>query len=135
MARLSSILRLSNRRLTKSQKKEVSKTANKYRIYFAGVAVAIYTVYLFATGTSAWDPINSASEHGRRLSSGACPAWVEGQGGGHVTGYIIMTLYLFLGLAIVCDDFFTPALEKISEVLVLSPDVAGATFLAAGSLY
>jgi K+-dependent Na+/Ca+ exchanger-like protein len=133
MARLSSILRLSNRRLTKSQKKEVSKTANKYRIYFAGVAVAIYTVYLFATGTSAWDPINSVSEHGRRLSSGACPAWVEGQGGGHVTGYIIMTLYLFLGLAIVCDDFFTPALEKISEVLVLSPDVAGATFLAAGS--
>ena len=134
MARLSNVLRLSNRRLTKSQKRQVSKSANKYRLYFAGSCLALYTIYLFATGTSAWDPINTQSPHGRRLSGGgACPEWIAGQGGGHVAMYVIVTLYLFLGLAICCDDFFTPALEKISEVLVLSPDVAGATFLAAGS--
>ena len=40
---------------------------------------------------------------------------------------------MFLGIAIVCDDFFVPALEKICEVLRLSDDVAGATFMAAGS--
>ena len=42
-------------------------------------------------------------------------------------------LKLVLGLAVVCDDFFVPALEVISEKLKLSEDVAGATFMAAGS--
>jgi K+-dependent Na+/Ca+ exchanger-like protein len=49
-----------------------------------------------------------------------------------VTLYAIGILYTFLGLAILCDDFFTESLEVISEKLSLSPDVAGATFLAAG---
>ena len=31
------------------------------------------------------------------------------------------------------DEFFVPSLEILSDVLHLSPDVAGATFLAAGS--
>lgn len=33
----------------------------------------------------------------------------------------------------VCDDFFVPSLEVIVEKLKLSEDVAGATFMAAGS--
>ena len=76
MARLSNVLRLSNRRLTKAQKKQVSKSANKYRIYFAGACFAIYTIYLFGTGTSAWDPINTVSPRGRKLSGGECPEWL-----------------------------------------------------------
>lgn len=40
---------------------------------------------------------------------------------------------MFYALAIVCDDFFVPALEKICERLHLNEDVAGATFMAAGS--
>ena len=40
---------------------------------------------------------------------------------------------MFLGIAIVCDDFFVASLEKICEVLRLFDDVAGATFMAAGS--
>ena len=32
-----------------------------------------------------------------------------------------------------CDDYFVPSLEKISDGLKLSADVAGATFMAAGS--
>lgn len=132
MARLSNFLRLSQRRLSKSQKRQVSKHANKLRLGFAGVCLALYSVYMFASGGSMWEPVVQP-HHGRRLSGGACPAWIAGQGGGHVAAYMIATIYLFLGLAIVCDDFFTPSLEKISEILVLSPDVAGATFLAAGS--
>lgn len=51
-----------------------------------------------------------------------------------VTLYIIGILYTFLALAIVCDEFFVPALEEISgpHRLNLSMDVAGATLMAAG---
>uniref|UniRef100_A0A665VA00 Solute carrier family 24 member 3 n=1 Tax=Echeneis naucrates TaxID=173247 RepID=A0A665VA00_ECHNA len=40
---------------------------------------------------------------------------------------------MFCALALVCDDYFVPSLEKICERLNLSEDVAGATFMAAGS--
>uniref|UniRef100_A0A8C5FUH9 Solute carrier family 24 member 4b n=1 Tax=Gadus morhua TaxID=8049 RepID=A0A8C5FUH9_GADMO len=40
---------------------------------------------------------------------------------------------MFLALAIICDDYFVTSLEKICEKLDLSEDVAGATFMAAGS--
>ena len=47
----------------------------------------------------------------------------------------IVTLFLYFStaIAIICDDFFVPSLEAISEKLDLSEDVAGATFMAAGS--
>lgn len=44
----------------------------------------------------------------------------------HISG----VCYMFVALAIVCDDFFVPALERISVALNLSDDVAGATFMA-----
>jgi len=40
--------------------------------------------------------------------------------------------YMFLALAIVCDEFFMPSLDVLSERLSIPPDVAGATFMAAG---
>ena len=39
---------------------------------------------------------------------------------------------MFLALAIICDEFFVPALHVISSILKISDDVAGATFMAAG---
>ena len=47
--------------------------------------------------------------------------------------HLALTLYTFLGLAIVCDEYFCESLEQISSALQLSDDVAGATFMAAGS--
>ncbi|XP_012536231.1 probable sodium/potassium/calcium exchanger CG1090 [Monomorium pharaonis] len=47
--------------------------------------------------------------------------------------HILAAVYTFLGLAIVCDDYFVSSLDRICEELRLSPDVAGATFMAAGS--
>ncbi|KAK6300559.1 hypothetical protein J4Q44_G00286570 [Coregonus suidteri] len=44
-----------------------------------------------------------------------------------------LAMYMFIALALVCDDYFVPSLEKICERLHLSEDVAGATFMAAGS--
>lgn len=47
--------------------------------------------------------------------------------------HLLVSLYMFAALAIVCDDYFVPALERLSEALELTEDVAGATFMAAGS--
>uniref|UniRef100_A0A2P2IBR4 Sodium/potassium/calcium exchanger 3 n=1 Tax=Hirondellea gigas TaxID=1518452 RepID=A0A2P2IBR4_9CRUS len=47
--------------------------------------------------------------------------------------WILGVVYMFFGLAIVCDDYFVDSLERISIALDLSDDVAGATFMAAGS--
>ncbi|XP_015907106.1 sodium/potassium/calcium exchanger Nckx30C-like isoform X2 [Parasteatoda tepidariorum] len=41
-------------------------------------------------------------------------------------------VYMFVALAIVCDEFFVPALDVITVKLDISEDVAGATFMAAG---
>jgi sodium/potassium/calcium exchanger 2 len=48
--------------------------------------------------------------------------------------YIAGVLYMFVALAIVCDEFFVPALEEIAneDHMNLSMDVAGATLMAAG---
>ncbi|XP_069788454.1 sodium/potassium/calcium exchanger 3 isoform X2 [Narcine bancroftii] len=52
---------------------------------------------------------------------------------GAITLHLFCTMYMFYALAIVCDDYFVPSLDKICERLHLSEDVAGATFMAAGS--
>lgn len=46
--------------------------------------------------------------------------------------HFCIMFYMFIGLAIVCDDYFCASLELICEKLHLSDDVAGATFMAAG---
>ncbi|XP_030627332.1 sodium/potassium/calcium exchanger 3 [Chanos chanos] len=52
---------------------------------------------------------------------------------GAVALHVLCAIYMFYALALVCDDYFVPSLEKICERLHLSEDVAGATFMAAGS--
>ncbi|XP_066516397.1 sodium/potassium/calcium exchanger 2-like [Hoplias malabaricus] len=51
---------------------------------------------------------------------------------GAVVLHMFGMLYMFIALAIVCDEFFVPALTVITEKLQISDDVAGATFMAAG---
>ena len=67
---------------------------------------------------------------------------------GGVIIHILVATYMFIGLAIVCDDYFVPSLTRVSDgkfinvsitfiiflfaAMNLSPDVAGATFMAAG---
>ncbi|XP_073474773.1 sodium/potassium/calcium exchanger 5 isoform X1 [Aquarana catesbeiana] len=56
----------------------------------------------------------------------------ERKDGGIVIHFLVI-LYMFLAVAIICEDYFIPSLEIISERLGLSQDVAGATFMAVGS--
>ncbi|XP_069023631.1 sodium/potassium/calcium exchanger 2-like [Embiotoca jacksoni] len=57
---------------------------------------------------------------------------VEQRREGFVVFHMFGMLYMFISLAIVCDEFFVPALTVITEKLEISDDVAGATFMAAG---
>ncbi|GFT71234.1 hypothetical protein TNCV_3002271 [Trichonephila clavipes] len=51
---------------------------------------------------------------------------------GAVVLHVFGLVYMFVALAIVCDEFFVPALDVITIKLDISEDVAGATFMAAG---
>ncbi len=57
---------------------------------------------------------------------------VEARRKGAVVLYIVGLIYMFVALAIVCDEFFVPSLDVIIDVIGCSEDVAGATFMAAG---
>uniref|UniRef100_A0A672J6M7 Sodium/potassium/calcium exchanger 1 n=1 Tax=Salarias fasciatus TaxID=181472 RepID=A0A672J6M7_SALFA len=57
---------------------------------------------------------------------------IEDRRRGWVILHIMGMMYMFVSLAIVCDEFFVPALGVITDKLAISDDVAGATFMAAG---
>lgn len=52
---------------------------------------------------------------------------------GGILVWVALMLYMFKALGTICDEYFVPALEVIVEKLDISNDVAGATFMAAGS--
>ena len=47
---------------------------------------------------------------------------------GAVGFYILGVVYMFVALAIVCDEFFVPSLDVIIEKIGCSEDVAGKVF-------
>ncbi|XP_059191962.1 sodium/potassium/calcium exchanger 1-like [Centropristis striata] len=91
--------------------------------------------------------INVASEPPQETHTPASPAGaphtrkqypkdlfsIEDRRRGWVILHIFGMMYMFIALAIVCDEFFVPALGVITDKLAISDDVAGATFMAAGS--
>ncbi|CAG0893582.1 unnamed protein product [Darwinula stevensoni] len=52
---------------------------------------------------------------------------------GGIVIHFLIAIYLFLGIAIVCDEYFVPSLDVICNELGMSTDVAGASFMAAGT--
>ncbi|XP_070210947.1 sodium/potassium/calcium exchanger 5-like isoform X2 [Littorina saxatilis] len=52
---------------------------------------------------------------------------------GFIVIHVLVALYMFMALSIVCDRYFVPALEILCELLHMETDIAGATFMAAGS--
>ena len=52
---------------------------------------------------------------------------------GAVIIHFLVAVYISWAIAIVCDKYFVPCLEVISDKMKLRSDVAGATFMAFGS--
>ncbi|XP_055629227.1 sodium/potassium/calcium exchanger 4-like [Toxorhynchites rutilus septentrionalis] len=52
---------------------------------------------------------------------------------GWIAVHVLIACYCFWLLAIVCDDYFVPAIESMCKKLQVKEDVAGATFMAAAS--
>ncbi|XP_057624524.1 sodium/potassium/calcium exchanger 1 isoform X2 [Chionomys nivalis] len=73
-----------------------------------------------------WSNLHPKAEYPPDLFS------VEDRRQGWVVLHIFGMMYVFVALAIVCDEYFVPALGVITDKLQISEDVAGATFMAAG---
>ena len=101
----------------------VRKFKSQMRLVFKSLSL-ISVVIIYACINTVDNPIDV-----RRLDGGcvepADPKWLA-------FFYTLGILWLFLALAIVADEYFVPALDIIAEEWKLSPDVAGATLLAAG---
>ncbi|CAH2034275.1 unnamed protein product, partial [Iphiclides podalirius] len=52
---------------------------------------------------------------------------------GAIVLHALISIYLFVALAVVCDKFFVPAVGRICHALNMTNDVAGATFMAAAT--
>ncbi|TRY87117.1 hypothetical protein DNTS_008179 [Danionella cerebrum] len=78
------------------------------------------------TGSIPGDAPHMKGEYPRDIFS------VEDRRRGWVILHIFGMVYMFVSLAIVCDEFFVPTLGVITDKLMISDDVAGATFMAAG---
>ncbi|KAI5641344.1 sodium/calcium exchanger protein domain-containing protein [Phthorimaea operculella] len=52
---------------------------------------------------------------------------------GAIVLHAFVSIYLFVALAVVCDKFFVPAVDRICHALNMTNDVAGATFMAAAT--
>merc|ERR1719233_325145 len=76
------------------------------------------------------DPDHSYGIFRRRLSDGCYPEAFDPET--KVIGGVVGIMYIFIALAIVCDEFFVPALEIMADKMKITPDVAGATLMAAG---
>ncbi|XP_065808856.1 sodium/potassium/calcium exchanger 5 isoform X2 [Labrus bergylta] len=113
--------------------------------YFLGFVIFLYcTVHLVSfTAKSAQEShparVRRDVENETECSASQTTEFPEGfftlqerKDGGLVI-YFMLIFYMLLAVAIVCDDYFLPSLEVISDRLGLSQDVAGATFMAAGS--
>ncbi|XP_048523804.1 sodium/potassium/calcium exchanger Nckx30C isoform X3 [Dendroctonus ponderosae] len=87
--------------------------------------------YTFFYVTSPLPPINATHRKGDPLFPEEIFTEYQLKHGAIVL-HMLGVAYMFIALAIVCDEFFVPALDVIIEKLDIQDDVAGATFMAAG---
>ena len=111
----------------------LSFLAPKFALLCAGVMLAALAMQSME-GDAAADAAVPARRKLYEYEAGVCDSFLVSQYKMVAMFLLIWGIfYMFWGLAIVCDDYFVTSLEDISEALNLSSDVAGATFMAAGS--
>ncbi|XP_034050140.1 sodium/potassium/calcium exchanger 5 [Thalassophryne amazonica] len=124
----------------------VQKRTRKYFIpYFLGFVLFLYcTVQIVSFAAKAAQGPHSARARRALENETECISppssefpegffTVQERKDGGLVLYFMLIFYMLLAISFVCDDYFLPSLEVISERLGLSQDVAGATFMAAGS--
>lgn len=117
-------------------------TITKCSIYFlAFVVLFVLKYHRSDTELQSWE----SSKHVRHLTSlsNCTPRAItqfphgmftqEQRLHGALVVNIFIALYMFVGFAIICDDYFVPSLEIMCDVFHINSDVAGATLMAAGS--
>mmetsp|Transcript_45480 Transcript_45480/g.131677 ORF Transcript_45480/g.131677 Transcript_45480/m.131677 type:complete len:611 (-) Transcript_45480:215-2047(-) len=107
------------------------RAARKYQVMLLAVVVLCIVVFYAVTLDCTGCP-EEGEAGARRMFDVEDQFTVEQRRHGAVLLHCIGLLYMFAGIAIVCDECFVPALEVITETLDITPDVAGATFMAAG---
>jgi len=113
---------------------------NKHMIRFAFRTISFIGVIAVFAFVSYMNTTNDEEEYFHRQLENAedaeksCPDLEKADTWYELVGLIFGVIYMFLGLALVCDEFFVPALEEMSgpNHLNLSMDIAGATLMAAG---
>lgn len=127
-------------------KKTFLRAGVRSAMFISGVLVFVLQSFLFSSTSSEPEDTHyfhrRLQENATEISGGvgddgvddACddlrkadPAWF-------CVIYLVGILYMFLAIAIVCDELFVPALEVMASehYMNLSMDVAGATLMAAG---
>ncbi len=117
-------------RVTKGQINTIDETNSLFdatRLLQTSSETSVWTDDEQASAATSTKNSNTEQEEDCPATEPANPSWLA-------VFYAIGMIYMFLALAIVCDEFFVPALEEISSEhhLNLSMDVAGATLMAAG---
>jgi Ca2+/Na+ antiporter len=92
-----------------------------------GGLLLLTMLYLFQAVEGGGDDESDCNEASEQKASAP---WV--QDGGFLV-LIIGVSAMFWGLAVVCEEYFVPALNVLCEELNVPDDVAGATFMAAGA--
>ncbi|XP_016772943.1 sodium/potassium/calcium exchanger 3 [Apis mellifera] len=128
-----------------------------YKIYFMIIIPTIYLIFInilsifFLNNTSASNPTDmqfrkllqiglTTIEPGKNRAENCTPPAIkefpsdgltrEQRQLGFILIHFVIAIYMFLLLAIVCDDFFVPSIKKICDKINVSEDVAGATIMA-----
>lgn len=127
-------------RLSRKARKKYGRSLVLLTCVLCGIACyKLYTAPVL--GSEPWESSSrqllNAVEVIPGFAGNKCDSSFEEAAGGALASiiYIIISVYLFLGIAVICDGAFVNSLEMICSPfgLDLSGDVAGATFMAAGS--
>ena len=131
------------RKILKTTKARLNKNVKAYML-LGGIAISIAAVAIMTSDIRGHSKLNSALaevQKGRRLGHNSAVVCSDATKDGYIKElfdcnakkngavvlYILGVLYMFVGLSIVCDEFFVPALEGFVEAFSISDDVAGAT--------
>ena len=114
-----------------SSRSTAARLASRLRLLMLAVAVVLVAVAALSNRATSRRGLHD--ETGEKCASNPIADPLDLQEKWQASLYGLGFLYICLGIAMVCEEYFVTALNELIEVNGISPDVAGATFMAAGS--